>query len=80
MSMTDKLKEIETLLGSLRNDYPSEIKAFFNFMQKAEDGPALDMRSKELINVACRSPDNASGASQFTLNTPWRLAPPATRS
>jgi AhpD family alkylhydroperoxidase len=52
MSMTDKLKEVETLLGSLQKDYPSEIKAFLNFMQKAEDGPALDMRSKELINVA----------------------------
>lgn len=51
MSMTERLKEVETLLGSLQRDYPSEIKAFLNFMQKAESGPALDMRIKELINV-----------------------------
>lgn len=52
MSMTEKLGEIETLLNGLQKDYPSETKAFLNFMQKAEAGPALDMRTKELINVA----------------------------
>ena len=36
----------------MQRNYPSEIKAFLNFLQKAESGPALDMRTKELINVA----------------------------
>ena len=52
MSMQDRLHEIETLLGDLQHSYPSETRAFLNFMQKAESGPALDMRTKELINVA----------------------------
>ena len=52
MSMQDRLHEIETLLEGLQHRYPSETKAFLNFMQKAESGPALDMRTKELINIA----------------------------
>ena len=52
MSMTETLKDAETLLGSLQRNYPTEIKAFLNFMQKAEGGPTLDMRIKKLINVA----------------------------
>lgn len=52
MSMKDKLGEIETLLLGLQKDYLTETKAFLNFMTKAESGPALDMRTKELINVA----------------------------
>ena len=52
MSMQDRLNEVQKLLEGLQRDYPVEIKAFLNFMQKAEAGPALDMRTKELINVA----------------------------
>lgn len=52
MSMTDKLSEIQQLLKSLHSEFPSETAAFLNFMQKTESGTALDLRSKELINVA----------------------------
>lgn len=52
MSAKKKLQEIETLIGCLQKDYPSETQAFLNFMSKAEGGPALDLRLKELINVA----------------------------
>ena len=52
MRMQDKLDEINALMGRLQKDYPSETKAFLNFMNKAEGGPALDRRTKELINVA----------------------------
>lgn len=51
MSMATRLNEIEQFLDRLGKDYPSETEAFFNFMQKAEAGPALDMKTKELINV-----------------------------
>ncbi len=52
MHMQDKLDEINALMSRLQKDYPSETKAFLNFMNKAEGGPALDRRTKELINVA----------------------------
>jgi AhpD family alkylhydroperoxidase len=52
MSMTEKLSEIEQLLQRLNVDYPNETSSFLNFMQKAEAGPALDIRTKELINIA----------------------------
>lgn len=52
MSMTEKLDQVETLLETLKRDYPTETDAFLNFTQKAEGGPALDVRIKELINVA----------------------------
>jgi AhpD family alkylhydroperoxidase len=52
MSMKSKLEEAQSLLTDLQQEYPSETKAFLNFMEKAESGPALDMRVKELINIA----------------------------
>ncbi|WP_291523709.1 carboxymuconolactone decarboxylase family protein [Acidithiobacillus sp.] len=52
MSMTEKLTEIKKLTTDLLKEYPSETNSFMNFMQKAESGPVLDMRIKELINVA----------------------------
>ncbi len=52
MSMTDKLSEIQHLLKSLHSEFPSETSAFLNFMQKTESATALDLRSKELINIA----------------------------
>ena len=51
MDMSGRLQEINTFLDRIGQDYPSETEAFFNFMQKAEAGPALDMKTKELINV-----------------------------
>lgn len=52
MSTTDKLNEINKLTAELLKEYPSETNAFMNFMKKAESGPVLDLRIKELINVA----------------------------
>jgi AhpD family alkylhydroperoxidase len=51
MSMSMRLQEIDQFLDRLGKDYPEETQAFFNFMQKAEAGPALDVKTKELINV-----------------------------
>lgn len=51
MSMSERLQEINQFLEKLGTDYPNETEAFFNFMQKAEAGKALDMKTKELINV-----------------------------
>lgn len=51
MTMLQKLDEITQFLGQLRKDYPTETGAFMNFMKKAEAGPSLDLRTKELINV-----------------------------
>lgn len=52
MSMTEKLAEIDTLLKQLHAEYPEETGSFLQFMQKAESGKALDLRTKELIGVA----------------------------
>lgn len=52
MSMKEKMNEIKQLTADLQKAYPSETNSFLNFMQKAEGGPVLDMRIKELINVA----------------------------
>lgn len=51
MSVTGKLHKIEKFLDKLGQDYPAETQAFMNFMQKAEGGEALDMKTKELINI-----------------------------
>lgn len=51
MTMVQRLGEITQFLEQLRKDYPSETGAFLNFMTKAEAGPSLDLRTKELINV-----------------------------
>lgn len=50
--MAERLQEITSLIEQLKEKYPAEINAFLNFMQKAEAGPALNVRQKELINVA----------------------------
>ena len=49
--MHDKIEEVAQLTQRLKADYPTEIDSFLNFMSKAEEGPALDARQKELINV-----------------------------
>lgn len=50
--MHDRLHEIEALLSTLGKSHPSEVQAFMNFMGKAEAGPALSLKQKELVNVA----------------------------
>lgn len=51
MTMIERMKEIEAFLDRLGKEYPQETEAFLNFMKTAEAGPALDMKTKELINV-----------------------------
>jgi len=51
-SMGDRLHEIHSLLDTLRKSHPNEVQAFMNFMGKAEAGPALSLKQKELVNVA----------------------------
>lgn len=50
--MQQKLHDIEALLGKLRQSNPGEVQAFMNFMGRAEAGPALTLKQKELVNVA----------------------------
>ncbi|HEB59252.1 MAG TPA: carboxymuconolactone decarboxylase family protein [Gammaproteobacteria bacterium] len=50
--MHDKLEQIGTLTTYLRDNYPTETNAFLGFLKEAESGKALDIRDKELINVA----------------------------
>ncbi|HHB13183.1 MAG TPA: carboxymuconolactone decarboxylase family protein [Chromatiales bacterium] len=50
--MRDRLKDVAALTERLERDYPTETRAFLGFLQKAEAGRAIDLRMKELINVA----------------------------
>lgn len=50
--MVDRLNEFQALVGSLQKEYPQEIQGFMNFMKKAESGPALSSKEKEVISVA----------------------------
>jgi len=50
--MHDRLQDIESLLTTLGKSHPNEVHAFMNFMGKAEAGPALSLKQKELANVA----------------------------
>jgi len=49
--MKEKLDEAKKLTRRLQQDYPAETNAFLGFLNKAEAGPALDLKLKELINV-----------------------------
>jgi AhpD family alkylhydroperoxidase len=49
--MSEMLSDITSLIGRLKGKYPNEINAFLAFMERAESGPALSAREKELINV-----------------------------
>jgi len=51
MQMSERLTDIQRFLETLGKDYPAETRAFLNFMQTAESGPALDLKTRELINV-----------------------------
>lgn len=50
--MRDKLAEFQSLIGTLQKEYPQEIEGFMTFMKKAEGGPALPAKQKEIISVA----------------------------
>ncbi len=51
-NVRDRLNQVEALTRRLRQEYPGETRAFLSFLQKAEEGKALSLRFKELINVA----------------------------
>ncbi len=51
-NVRDKLDQVTVVTRRLRRDYPDETRAFLGFLQKAEEGKALNLRFKELINVA----------------------------
>jgi hypothetical protein len=53
--MSEHLHEVAAPIEDLKKRYPSEINAFVAFMDKAEAGPALTLREKELINVGRES-------------------------
>lgn len=50
-SMKEKLDEVKAVTKRLREEYPIETNAFLGFLSKAESGPALDKKTKELINI-----------------------------
>ncbi len=49
--MQTRLDEIMSLTTQLREDFPTETEAFLGFLNKAESGKALDIKTKELINI-----------------------------
>ncbi len=49
--MKERLQEVARITQRLEKDYPLETEAFLGFLKKAEAGKALDLRTKELINV-----------------------------
>ena len=53
--MHERLEEIQQLLDTLGKSHPNEVGAFVNFMGKAEAGPALSLKQKELVNVTLRA-------------------------
>lgn len=50
--MGEKLHEFQSLVTRLQKEYPQEIQGFMSFMQKAEGGPAIPAKDKEIISVA----------------------------
>ncbi len=46
-----KIEQVTELTRRLSKEYPMETRAFLGFLQKAEQGKALDLRVKELVNV-----------------------------
>lgn len=47
----EKLHEVARLTARLQKENPIETGAFLGFLRKAESGKALELRTKELINV-----------------------------
>ena len=50
--MQERLQEVESLLSTLKRTHSNEVQAFMNFIGKAEAGPALPLKEKELVNTA----------------------------
>ncbi len=50
--MKDKMEQIRRLTERLEKEHPIETRGFLSFLKRAESGKALDIRQKELINVA----------------------------
>ncbi len=50
-TMRNRLEQVAELTHRLSKEYPEETRAFLGFLQKAEQGKALDLRVKELINI-----------------------------
>jgi len=50
--MKERLAEFDALMAKLRKEYPSETEAFVKFMQNVEAVKALNLKQKELINIA----------------------------
>jgi len=48
---TEKLEEIKRLIGDLQKEAPEAIGAFDQFMKVVEKPGAMDVKSKELVNV-----------------------------
>jgi AhpD family alkylhydroperoxidase len=48
---SDKLQDVKTLIGRLKQQVPEQIGAFHNFMEAVEAPGALDAKQKELINI-----------------------------
>ncbi|HEB56162.1 MAG TPA: carboxymuconolactone decarboxylase family protein [Gammaproteobacteria bacterium] len=50
--MKQKMQEVSRLTHRLQREYPVETEGFLSFLKHAEGGRALDIKHKELINVA----------------------------
>lgn len=50
--MGEKLHEFQSLVAELQKEFPQEIQGFMTFMKKAESGPAIPAKQKEVISVA----------------------------
>ena len=50
--MKDKMEQIRRLTERLEKEHPIETQGFLSFLKRAESGKALNIRQKELINVA----------------------------
>ena len=51
-AMQERLQEVADLTHRLEQDFPKETEGFLNFVKDAEEGAALPMKEKELINTA----------------------------
>ena len=53
MSITrDRMTDVAEVTKRLRAEFPRETESFLTFLKEAENGPNLDAKTKELMNVA----------------------------
>ena len=52
MTMKKKLDEVMSTIERITKDNPEEAKCFMDFVKSAEEGGALDVKTKELISIA----------------------------